>query len=912
MLSVKIFTSSGAAEKYYSHGDYYGSEGEGTWLGEGAKDFGLKGRFFAKNNKEFSNLLNGIAPDGTVLGRNTKEGREHNPGTDLTFSVPKSFSIQMMLYANADEKKNMEKAVMNSVSKTLSFIKKEGYVFARLGAQGKEREKLESLIFATFMHTTNRNLEPQVHVHSFLANIAKCKDGKYRSTNIDNLLQNNKYFGQIFRNELAIESKKIGLEISPTILSDGSSSFELSNIHPKLIDAFSTRRKEILKLCEQYGVTTKEGRDKIVINSRKAKKLVTEEQLSKAWNEIEQKTVSEIASNTEQPKNEERSMSVQELKLSEAENNNTALTIRDVAKLCIEDVSYNTSVFTRDELLQKSLKYSIGAFGIEDLKKEITNLEKSGELIGKNDLFTTKSLLTKEKQILKLAEKSLDSSKQIIKPRKFEPQCQKFEAREIAKSSHFKMNDQQKFALKHILTSKDKIITMEGLPGVGKSTVLNGVRDISGKKIISLLGFGEKFQGSAPTASAAKTLSESAKIESQTLHSFLGKYQGYIEGRGQSSLRHFKNEYKNTVIFLDEASLVSTNIMHKLLTLQEKFGFRLVLTGDTKQLGSVEAGKPFEQMLGIIKPVKLQEIVRQRQADHKQAVSKASLGKISETFAIHDKNIKTSKSLADDAAKNYLAKSQSQRDNTLLISPTRALRDEINIKIRNGLGLTGKAIDFTALRQKNMTKADYNFAPSFAAGDIIKFNTGYKNGIHKDDYLKVKSVNSITNSLVLDKNGKDIYFAIRKNTDYSSKIEVFQNQNLKLQEGLKIIFTKNNKEHGLINSETAVVEKIDKNNIILKVERDNSRSIPKEQLKHIDYGYCVTVHSAQGKTYENTIAAISNNKTINSQKMWLVAISRHKSEFTVLVEDKDKLQRNIYVNKEMSKSAIELDTQVNK
>jgi len=118
------------------------------------------------------------------------------------------------------------------------------------------------------------------------------------------------------------------------------------------------------------------------------------------------------------------------------------------------------------------------------------------------------------------------------------------------------MNDQQRKALQHILTSKDKIITMEGLPGVGKSTVLNGVRDIGGRKIISLIGFGESYKGLASTASSSKTLEIAAKVESKTLHSFLNKYKGYIEGRGISSIKFFKNEYKNTVIFADEVSLI--------------------------------------------------------------------------------------------------------------------------------------------------------------------------------------------------------------------------------------------------------------------------------------------------------------------------------------------------------------------
>ena len=296
MLSIKPFSSASGAASYYSHGDYYGSEGEGTWLGKGAKELNLTGNFTTKNNQQFSNLLNGILPNGQVLGKKTKDGIEHRPGIDLTFSVPKSFSIQMLLNSTPDERKVMEQAVMSAVSKTLGFIEKEGYVFARKGHAGRIEEKLDKLLFASFMHTTNRNLEPQAHVHSFLANIALCQDGKYRSITVDRLLENGKLFGQIFRNELALETKKLGHEINTTILSDGSSSFELAKIHPKMIEAFSTRRKEIIELCKLYNITTKEGRDKIVINSRKAKKLVTHEQLTKVWSEIEKRVKKNIES----------------------------------------------------------------------------------------------------------------------------------------------------------------------------------------------------------------------------------------------------------------------------------------------------------------------------------------------------------------------------------------------------------------------------------------------------------------------------------------------------------------------------------------------------------------------------------------------------------------------------------------
>ena len=92
----------------------------------------------------------------------------------------------------------------------------------------------------------------------------------------------------------------------------------------------------------------------------------------------------------------------------------------------------------------------------------------------------------------------------------------------------------------------------------------------------------------------------------------------------------------------------------------------------------------------------------------------------------------------------------------------------------------------------------------------------------------------------------------------------------------------------------------------LKLEDGQLKSIPIAELKHIDYGYCVTVHNAQGKTYENTIAAIGSNKLLNNQKMWLVALSRHKSEFTAFVEDKDKLKSYLIRNTGSSQSAVEL------
>ncbi|KIE04222.1 hypothetical protein NF27_IV00090, partial [Candidatus Jidaibacter acanthamoeba] len=498
----------------------------------------------------------------------------------------------------------------------------------------------------------------------------------------------------------------------------------------------------------------------------------------------------------------------------------------------------------------------------------------------------------------------------------FVKRCQSFEMREKAKDPNFQMNDQQRKALKHILTSKDKIIAIEGLPGVGKSTVLNGVRDISGRKFISLIGWGEKFQGNAPTASAAKTLKESAKLkESNTLHSFLGKYNGYLEGRGtKESLAIKKREFKKTVLFLDESSLVSTRIMHSLLKLQDMFGLKLVITGGTEQLNAVEAGKPFEQILSVIPSIKLNQIVRQKNKLHKEAIIAAAKGNIDKTFKVHGDRIQKAgydtEKLAESAIGWYKALPKETREQTLLTANTRRLRDEINEGIRKRLTISGElkkeTMEFSALKQMDFTIADHKFAPSFGKGNIIKFNKKYKNGINAGDYLKVVNINELTNSLTLEKGGRKILYYLKKEVNYENKFEVFHEVKLQLQEGLKIRFTKNNNQLGLVNSETAKIEKIYKDKITLKLEDGTVKELSKEHLKHIDYGYCTTIHASQGKTVKDSIAVLNHNEWLNNQKAWCVAISRHKENFTALVQDKDKLYKCLLNNKGDRLSALEL------
>lgn len=924
MLSTKVFSSGSNAQNYYSHADYYGAEATGVWFGEGAKDFKVSGVFDAKDSKEFKDLLDGRMPDGRVLGKKGKDNEvNHRPGADLTFSSPKSIAVEMHVLGDKESKQKLEGARDIALSRVLSHIESSGMVHTRKGDGGFIKEPVQKLTFALFNHTTNRKLEPQDHTHCFLANATKCNDGKYRTIVWDEVLKNNKYLGQMYRNELALEVKNLGYDIRVTRLSDGSSSFELAKVPQKVIDGFSTRRKEIEALFKYYDVKTKAGRDRIVINSRGCKKSLPKEQLQETWKQVLEKVNStkehSISSIGIKESIKEKTRVFLDKTIYRQDINHfkeqEVIPVKDMVSLAIKNITYNSSVFKKEELFKETMKYSIGEYSFKEidsaiqvhlkdtkiLKSDIINTEHTQH----SSLFTTKELLKKEKDILRIGSKGLNKCTAIIKEGAFQ---KSFKSHELEHSRGYSLNKQQVGAVKHIITSKDRVTAIQGLPGVGKSTVLQTVRSMYGDKAIAL--------GAAPTASASNTLEESSGIRSKTLHSFISQYRGYLEGRGtKSGLKRTQESLSKSTVFIDEASLIGTRQMHDLLRLSESLKFRVVLVGDTKQLASVEAGKPFEQLLETIKSVELTTVIRQRVGTHKEAVEKVASGKILESFEMHKENIKGISQFVNQSVRKYLSLTEVEQKSTLLISPSKDHRDKINHSIfeklsaKNTLGNVTQKLE--VLKPSEFKFSDYNFSSSYKAGDIVKFNKDYnRQGIKKGDSLVVDSTQHKTNVLLFKSGLRNIRFQLKAGIDYQSKLEVFQKDTLSIKEGVLLRFTKN--DQGLVNSETARVTNLDQKHSSVTLDLSHSKksiTLPLQALKHVDYGYCSTVHSSQGKTTERLIAAICSHNQLNNQKSWLVSISRQTQNLHIYMQDETKVKQQLISNKGIEKSALDIKVQ---
>lgn len=619
------------------------------------------------------------------------------------------------------------------------------------------------------------------------------------------------------------------------------------------------------------------------------------------------------------------------------ENAESPMTPQEVARnavdFAIEHLSERQGIFTKSEILERAYMRSLGA--TEEVNDELANAVEDGRLVAELPLFqSAKSFsrdvhqqtidphfdkfrhdndihkLTKESWVSLLVnvegyspERAQRTVEESIRNGRLVETEQRFTTREMRQTeseilwmertgrgtveplrtaeqaeamlASTGLNPGQKEAAQLVLTSPNRFIGIQGYAGVGKSHLMSTVvQEIKMEAAQQAETLGYKVVGLAPYGSQNKALQELG-MESQTLASFLVR-EPDPELLGPK-----------TIIFLDEASVVSAHQMKDLMARVEQSGARLVMIGDRKQTQAVEAGKPFEQLQdGGMALAHVTEIQRQKDATLKAAVEKAANNNIGGSVKLLEKNtvqLKKEKARHGRLADDYVKMPEEQRDGTLIVVGTNETRRKINELVRDKLKLPeGELV--RALESYDMSRAEHKQASSYQQGVVLIAERPGEHGLDRGVHYTVRSADARGNTLTVS----DAAGNVRSlDATHLSGVSTYTLTDIPIVKGDWLRITRNDNRQGVFNGERHRVLSVDKDSVVL----ENGAKLSRASAIHAQHGYAQTVHSAQGLTRHGVLIEADTRSLTSNRAVWYVAISRAQHALKIYTDDAGGLAR---------------------
>jgi len=885
-MKIASISSSSAKNYYYEQDPIFNKKQEGNnleWHGKLSEHFELKGAEVAP--EEFANLLEGKDPQGNQLlnrAANTTNGSE-NAVFDAPLSAPKSISI---LALNHDSRliEAHDKAVRATIEKLESdYAKVRGFGRQEDGSSQRVSRDSNNLLIASAKHSVSRDTEgntpdPSLHSHVLVFNMSfDQKDNKFKALDASDLFKDQRLIDQVYKSELAKEVTNLGYAIEHKAYGN----FDIK-MDQDIIDNFSKRHMEIKGTMQERGLESIKDEVYIQHTLKSQKREYDSVDLKKNWSDqlkgldIEgAKSFEEIANGA---KSTERGF--------EFKNEKEAL--ERAASL----LSENEAKFSKKELLLSSSKISLGQFSINDLEKELNNVNKTGQTYGAaikkvdDKTFTTQSMHMTERNNIKILKNQVHSEA-IMSDKVAQVMLDKYEEQKGFSLTHGQRNATQEF-----LTSKSQFIAIQGNSGVGKTTMLEALKmaneEYGNKVSIEVL---------APTGKAALEAKEASGLKASTIDSFL--------------MKKSEDSTKNKIYVVDETSMLDTKKANQLLKRAESEGSRVFFMGDSKQLSSVGAGDFFNQLKQNTQTVEVTQSLRQKNDIQKEIVSAASKKDMLKAFEILDKKAGGLKEVTDKdkMIETVVAKASGDYKNTIIMASTKKEVTAINQGMRAKLGIKNELTTKVDIKQ-NMNPVKQATASNYEKGMKLTTFKGAK-GLRRGESYTVESIDNETNKLSLtytNKEGeaKQVHVDTKQ---IAGKITVSKEEERSFGIGDKVLMTKNDKKVGVMNGQVGIVKSIDKE--VMKVDFGEKQiDINTREYKSLDHGFGVTIHASQGATEKKAILlADSENNSMNNYNSAYVAMSRQKEELTVVTDNKDQLLLQVSQEQQNSTTIVVKDTQ---
>ena len=866
------------ADGYYAKNDPDHRKAS-CWHGEAAALLGLNGTV---KPKRFEDVLAGYVPGTDLrLGRLRDGEHQHRPGVDVTFSAPKSVSLEALVYAPGRTGARVVRAHDEAVRATLGFIETELLQTRSYDPETgrRPRTRADGMTAATFRHLASRNLDPQLHTHAVIANMTRGRDGGWRSAEFTSVERSKLLIGAYYRNELRTRLEQIGYATVPTLVGR-MPGFEIAGYQRPMLDAFSTRRRELLDYMHDRGWENTPARtQQAALYTRQRKAEPDRRVLNETW----QTRAQEIGPARDRDMARGRNgVGVSASTTSELRELPSALS---VVRRAVEHLEERRTVFSANDLRAWALAHGGGQHSLEALDAGIARLRRDGHLIEvtarRADLaFVTDRAHNAERDIIAGMRAGLDAGRSLAPDAAVEPRL-----------DAAGLNPGQRDAARTILLSPHRTVGVQGHAGSGKTTMLRAVKELAGER---------QIVGLAPSASAAHVLAAEADIPARTLQGFLTRYRDVGDGiASPERTEEARRALSGAVLILDEASMVGTVQMRALTRIAAQTDVaRLALIGDRRQLRAVEAGQPFGLLQDAGMPTaKMDEVVRQRDADLRQA----ALHMVADEprLAVEELGNGVLETEGDElgrkAAQLWLDLDPGLRAGTAILAPTHELRAEINDAVRHGLEdegvLHGPELEIERYVNLHLTRSQKGDVANYRPGDVAIFHHDvYGVSAKAGDACRVVEAQDDGRVQLAHPDGRERRIDPAGYIRY--RLDLYETTPMVLKAGDHARWTRNDTARGLINGEHAEVLSIGPVNVRMRTQDGREIAMARDdpQLHHLDHAYSSTVHAAQGLTCDRVIAVLDTDRGAPAdQAMFYVELTRARDNVVLLTDDREAL-----------------------
>jgi len=522
-------------------------------------------------------------------------------------------------------------------------------------------------------------------------------EGRWKALQASGIYERRAYLTEVYRNALAREARSLGYEIEDRHASNGKDlGFEIKGVSKELLQRYSQRSEQrdqaIAEFIEANNRAPTDNEVAILVRESRADKLV-------------EMSSTEVHSRQQARLSPEERLSLDQVRGEALNRSQTEQHKLDSPALCLDyaarHIFERVSVAAEHQVLTEALRFGRGQIDLRALKGELSLQETRSEILRASQEVATRESLNREREMIARVNRGIGQ---------FEP---------LSTQHNFaisnKLHQEHKRAVQFVLDSRDLAVNLRGAAGTGKTATLEEIRN-------ALQASGREVVATAPTMSAVEELRNVGFQNAMSVERLL---------QSQAASR----DLRGTVLIVDESGMVSGRQMSELLKMAEQHSARIVFSGDTRQIRSVEACdalRILEKESGL-KSISLTGVQRQVAEAYREAIQELrrdpergfdrleAMGAIREV-AWPDRTGAIQEAYFEAKGEPNL---KGQPRNVLVVAATHNQIREITGAIRTELTRRGELGDGIHVEHHvplNWTQAEKNDLRNYREGHILKFH----------------------------------------------------------------------------------------------------------------------------------------------------------------------------------------------